>query len=83
MNKSALITVGSTKFNELIDRSFDIAEILSYKGYREIFIQHGESQLPLKDKPKGIDIKTFDYVKNMSIYISNVDLIISHGGRLE
>ncbi|TIB98534.1 hypothetical protein E3Q18_02002 [Wallemia mellicola] len=78
MTKSVLITVGSTKFDNLIAQLAGISKALSKQGYDRLVVQHGKSPLP-KELPGNVK-EAFNYVDNLSEYINQSDLVISHGG---
>lgn len=80
MTKSVLITVGSTKFDNLIAQLASISQALSKQGYDRVFVQHGKSPLP-EELPRNV-ARAFDYADNLSEYINQSDLVISHGGAL-
>ncbi|TIA71882.1 hypothetical protein E3P94_00216 [Wallemia ichthyophaga] len=78
MAKTALITVGSTKFDGLISQAVEISQALSKQGYHSLVIQHGKSKLP-EGLPGSVK-ETFEYSDSLSKYIDNADIIISHAG---
>lgn len=78
MTKTALITVGSTKFDDLISQAADISQALSKQGYHSVVIQHGKSRLP-EGLPGNVK-ETFDYTDSLSKYVEQSDLVISHAG---
>lgn len=78
MAKTALITVGSTKFDGLISQAVEISQALSKQGYHSLVIQHGKSKLP-EGLPGSVK-ETFEYSDSLSNYIDNADIIISHAG---
>ncbi|TIA88309.1 hypothetical protein E3P99_02682 [Wallemia hederae] len=78
MTKSALITVGSTRFDGLIGQCKDIVEALAKQGYTRVVVQHGKSPLP-----EGLDgcvTEAFEYTDSLSKYIEQSDIVISHAG---
>ncbi|KAK8813275.1 hypothetical protein WA158_002867 [Blastocystis sp. Blastoise] len=82
---SVLITVGTTKFEDLIERisQEDILCLLHQMGYSKIIMQKGNgSYIPDKKifNNNKIDIDIFDYIPSLKPYIEQADLIIGHAG---
>ncbi|KAF3423475.1 hypothetical protein E2986_10604 [Frieseomelitta varia] len=82
--KTIFVTVGTTKFDELIATmlSREILEALSSKGYYEIILQIGKTSfVPDCSSRYGfVNIEYFNMTANILSYVQNADLIISHAG---
>ena len=88
------ITVGSTKFNELISSIFTDHVLIAFrnKGYSNIVIQCGHSAFELAEKVKngetisvsrcGMEIEIWKFKTSLDEDFERADLIISHAGRL-
>lgn len=82
-----IITVGTTKFNELIEeitkKSF--LKILKKKGYNELTVQYGNSILDIKLLEKtclflGIKVSHYKRKENFISEIESSDTVLSHAG---
>lgn len=84
IKKKIFVTVGTTKFDELIKTvlSSEVLEILSSKGYNEIILQIGKTLFIPNCTPRCgfVNIEYFNLNANITKYIENTDLIISHAG---
>ena len=84
LKKKVFVTVGTTKFHELIETVLTSAvlEALSLKGYNELILQIGKTSLAPDCTPRcGFDtIEYFSISTNILEYVRKVDLIISHAG---
>eukprot|EP01125_Pyxidicula_operculata_P011969 TRINITY_DN3922_c0_g1_i1.p1 TRINITY_DN3922_c0_g1~~TRINITY_DN3922_c0_g1_i1.p1 ORF type:complete len:403 (-),score=64.04 TRINITY_DN3922_c0_g1_i1:276-1484(-) len=82
-NNYVLITVGTTKFDELI-RSIDsvqFGQILKKKGYKGVHIQYGGSKEPKHIiNTSNFECQIFDYRPSLIDEIKNASLIIGHAG---
>mmetsp|Transcript_18847 Transcript_18847/g.32188 ORF Transcript_18847/g.32188 Transcript_18847/m.32188 type:complete len:178 (-) Transcript_18847:710-1243(-) len=87
-SKSVLVTVGSTKFDELI-RAVDTERCvaaLKAKGFTHVFVQKGNGAyspsqwLAAAGHDTGMTVECFDYRPSLSELIATVDLVISHAG---
>jgi beta-1,4-N-acetylglucosaminyltransferase len=76
------VTVGSTRFDELIAfiTHEDVLKRLKDNGITCITIQHGKSQMPSTIRPNGLKITAYDYKSSIRDDILNADFVISHGG---
>lgn len=76
-----LVTVGSTKFDELIEEvdSDSFVSTISSLGYKGIHIQYGRGQY-IPHKAKGTEIVAFDFKESLQKEIKEASLIISHAG---
>jgi beta-1,4-N-acetylglucosaminyltransferase len=85
MEKRVFVTVGSTKFPELIESvlSSKTIEILLELGFTQISVQYGTDQqvflVQAREQTK-LSIKGFDYSPSIEKEIQQADLIISHAG---
>ncbi|KAF6251648.1 glycosyl transferase [Scenedesmus sp. NREL 46B-D3] len=90
--RSVFVTVGTTKFEDLI-KAVDTPEFaasLAAKGYTQLIIQKGTGEyVPCKLVPagstsaqlaSGIKVEYFDFSPSLAEYISSSALIISHAG---
>ena len=75
------VTVGTTKFPELIEQvsSRNFIAHLEQIGATELLIQHGSSSCSLSESSK-IRATCFDYSSSIAEHIANADLVISHAG---
>ncbi|KAM9975080.1 hypothetical protein ACTFIW_008555 [Dictyostelium discoideum] len=96
MAKSVFVTVGTTKFDDLIDKidSPKLFNILLKYGFNKMIIQIGnysgtiENSLPFDENNNNTKTTTttkfeslyFDYKPSLSEFMKNSDLIISHAG---
>lgn len=82
--KTIFVTVGTTKFDELIATvlSREILEALSSKGYYKIILQIGKTLfVPNCSSRYGfVNIEYFNMTANILPYVQNADLVISHAG---
>jgi beta-1,4-N-acetylglucosaminyltransferase len=78
--KTLLVTVGTTKFDELIEFISDSSflEFVYQHGFHRMIVQHGKSQFN-GSHPK-LQIVSFDYSATLVNYYSIADTIISSGG---
>ena len=81
----AFVTVGSTKFDELIDvtASEDFLTTLSASGYTRLVVQYGNSKVrqPFCDGAShGVEVVTWPFKPNLSEEYLAADLVISHAG---
>ncbi|BDA41465.1 probable bifunctional UDP-N-acetylglucosamine transferase [Coccomyxa sp. Obi] len=92
MSQTVLVTVGSTKFDELI-RAVDsqpFADELVAQGYNKLIMQVGAgSHIPCQIVPKGqnsgtyshgLSVEYFDFAPSLAQYMESAALIISHAG---
>ncbi|KAF5839569.1 glycosyl transferase [Dunaliella salina] len=88
--KKALVTVGTTKFEELV-RAVDspaFAEVLQKHGFQELVIQTGTGRyLPRKLVPhgqqahvQGLLVRHLNFTSSLTELMSSCCLIISHAG---
>ena len=88
MSRRAFVTVGSTKFPELVRAVLSSATItlLAELGFDELCVQYGtDKQLFVEEtrqKSKTISITGFDYSPSIEQEMENADLIISHAGSI-
>ncbi|OAD52817.1 UDP-N-acetylglucosamine transferase subunit ALG13 like protein [Eufriesea mexicana] len=84
IKKKVFVTVGTTKFDELIDTvlSSEVLKELSSKGYNDITLQIGRTLFIPDCTPRCgfINIEYFNLSRNIIEYIETTDLIISHAG---
>ncbi|GLC43935.1 hypothetical protein PLESTB_000211400 [Pleodorina starrii] len=89
--KSVFVTVGTTKFEALVERvdSLELLRALKSKGYTSIIIQKGNgAYCPSVIVPKGqtkattegVQVEYFDYSPSLASYIASAALVISHAG---
>lgn len=79
--KSVFVTVGTTKFNDLIysiTKRYTL-EALKRKGYTSLIIQMGNGIIDIEPS-EIIEISSYTFKPDLGFDISNSDLIISHGG---
>lgn len=86
-NKRLFVTVGTTKFDELITTicSDECRSILAQTGYRQWRIQYGAASKETIDKCReslDIGITSFDYKDSIEADIEWADLVIGHAGNL-
>ncbi|XP_015589552.1 UDP-N-acetylglucosamine transferase subunit ALG13 homolog [Cephus cinctus] len=84
MSKNIFVTVGTTKFDELINTVTDsqVLKNLNKKGYNYLTLQIGNSALDPNCTPRyGFHhIDYFHLSPSIKEYILSADLIISHAG---
>lgn len=84
IKKKIFVTVGTTKFDELIKAvlSSEVLEALSLKGYMELVLQIGKTELIPECNPRCgfIAIEYFNLSADIIKYVKDADLIISHAG---
>ncbi|CAK9830052.1 UDP-N-acetylglucosamine transferase subunit ALG13 homolog [Anthophora retusa] len=84
IKKKIFVTVGTTKFDELIETvlNTEVLKALSSKGYNEIILQIGKTIHVPDCTPRCgfIAIKYFNLSANIIEYVKAADLIISHAG---
>jgi len=81
----AFVTVGSTKFDDLIDAtaSEDFLTRLSAGGYTRLVVQYGNSKLrqPFQNgTSQGVEVIAWSFKPNLSEEYLAADLVISHAG---
>lgn len=79
--KSVFVTVGTTKFNDLI---YSVTkrrtlEAFKRKGYTSLTIQMGNGLIDIEPSDI-IEISSYTFKPDIGSDISNSDLVISHGG---
>lgn len=79
--KSVLVTVGTTKFQKLIEvvSSDEILNILKKLGYTSVLLQIGTGAFTERSLPP-LKLKYCSYVEDFASVIESVSLIISHAG---
>ncbi len=78
---TALVTVGSTRFDDLTRTIATTACLAALKrlGYTKLVIQHGSAPAPpTSDAP--MDVVCFDYKPSLKAEMESADLVISHAG---
>ncbi|XP_063984801.1 UDP-N-acetylglucosamine transferase subunit ALG13 homolog [Diachasmimorpha longicaudata] len=84
MSKKVFITVGTTKFDKLIETIMtnDILKELSNRGYDHLILQIGASTIDPDCTPRcGIKkIEFFKLKPSIQEYMRSADLVISHAG---
>ena len=81
----AFVTVGSTKFDDLIEAiaSEQLLARLSARGYTRLVVQYGNSKLP---KPfqtgasQDVEVISWPFKSNLTEEYHAADLVISHAG---
>ncbi|ORC91028.1 putative glycosyltransferase family 28 protein [Trypanosoma theileri] len=79
----AIVTVGSTQFNALIEAVDDdeVLRALSKLGIKRLFIQKGASSHEVRlSNAHGITIEVFSYRPKLQEMIRDAALVISHAG---
>lgn len=83
-SKKVFVTVGTTKFDELIKTvtSTEILEALSNRGYNHLILQIGNSSLKPDCSPRCRfnSIEYFTLSPSIKEQMSSADLVISHAG---
>ena len=77
-----LVTVGSTKFDALVDivTSVTFFTTLIHLGYTHLSLQTGTSQHMAPLKYKTLSIKSFQYTDDLQTHIQKSHTVISHAG---
>ena len=81
----AFVTVGSTKFDDLIDAiaSEDFLTTLSTNGYTRLVVQYGNSKLRQSfpsETTHGVEVTAWSFKPDLSKQYLASDLVISHAG---
>ncbi|KIK59811.1 glycosyltransferase family 1 protein [Collybiopsis luxurians FD-317 M1] len=87
----AFITVGSTRFDALVQTVFSstVLSSLSNKGYARLVVQCGNSEFPYKDRvavdglhlnKDGVQIECWKFKPSLQTEYAKADLVISHAG---
>lgn len=81
----AFVTVGSTKFDGLIDAvaSEDFLTRLFASGYTRLVVQYGNSKLRqsfCNESSHGVEVTAWPFKPNLSEEYRAADLVISHAG---
>ena len=84
----AFVTVGSTKFDRLIDAvtSENFLTRLSESGYTRLVVQHGNTRLcrPFRNETShGVEVIAWPFKSSLSEEYTAANLVISHAGRHE
>ena len=92
MSGTVFVTVGTTKFDALIqavDRA-EIAAALTAKGYSRLVIQKGAGKHQVQtlvprgsqhhQLSNGLQVQVFDFAPSLAEHMQAADLIISHAG---
>ncbi|XP_015791019.1 UDP-N-acetylglucosamine transferase subunit ALG13 homolog [Tetranychus urticae] len=80
---SIFVTVGTTRFDSLIDKILDPSTIklLQDIGCKKLTIQKGSSPAKtLIPQPTGIDVEVFDYAPTIIDHIEKANFVIGHSG---
>lgn len=82
---AALITVGSTRFDALVDTVLteDCVRAFRSRGYTQLTIQYGNSRWTRPRREwveQGIHISAFTFKPSLSEDIKNAELVVSHAG---
>lgn len=90
ITKIAFVTVGSTRFNALIQNALqqETLSALRVTGFTRLVVQCGESTLlppwDVKtlhsDNIDGLEVEIWKYKPSLSASILEADLVISHAG---
>ena len=85
--KKVFITVGTTKFEELVStvQSLEIRRELQDLSFTHIDVQYGRGQVPSFDSSPDISIEcnSFDFKPSLQPYFTGANLVISHGGTIK
>jgi len=79
--KSVFVTVGTTKFDELIASITErnTLEALKHKGYTSMIVQMGNGTF-LIEPSDVMEISSYKFKPDIGPDMNNSDLVISHGG---
>lgn len=86
MGRRVFVTVGSTRFPELIKAvlSEECIRVLVELGYTELCVQYGSDVTLFRDygqgTASGISVTGFDYSRSIEKEMQEADLVISHAG---
>ncbi|XP_012257956.2 UDP-N-acetylglucosamine transferase subunit ALG13 homolog [Athalia rosae] len=82
--KKVFVTVGTTKFDELINTvtTPEVLKALSNRGYNHLILQIGNSSLKPDSSPRDgfQQIEYFNLSPSIGEQMSSADLVISHAG---
>ena len=78
---TAFVTVGSTKFDLLVETvlSIECLGALERRGYGTLIIQYGNSQLPTIPQSK-VSVTAYKFKQSLAQDIRQADVVISHAG---
>lgn len=78
---SVFVTVGSTSFDELIEKvcSPEILHLLAKEGFKKIILQVGKGNEVITES-NDIEIEWFRFKDSITNNIKNSDLVIGHSG---
>ncbi|XP_032410656.1 UDP-N-acetylglucosamine transferase subunit ALG13 homolog isoform X2 [Xiphophorus hellerii] len=81
--KTVFVTVGSTRFDELIESvtSSEATQVLKFRGYERLVLQVGKgSLLPDADSCAHLSVEAFRFKDSIAEDMKQADLVISHAG---
>jgi beta-1,4-N-acetylglucosaminyltransferase len=84
MGKCIFITVGTTRFDRLIETVFDertniIRTLVEHFDMDRLIVQRGQSRLP-DCLPLNVRIESYEYKDSIADDIQQADFVISHAG---
>jgi len=79
-SKTVFVTVGTTKFESLIESvsSKSFLDWLVSQQYTKIIVQHGRGSKPTLET--SLECEIYDFKKSLEQDMKDADLVISHGG---
>eukprot|EP01063_Lacrimia_lanifica_P031943 TRINITY_DN5378_c0_g1_i2.p1 TRINITY_DN5378_c0_g1~~TRINITY_DN5378_c0_g1_i2.p1 ORF type:complete len:373 (+),score=125.99 TRINITY_DN5378_c0_g1_i2:52-1170(+) len=79
---SCVVTVGSTKFDKLIEAvdSEAVLDALRRKGIKKIIVQKGNGAYAPTVLPQAADVEVFEYSKEVPAMLKKASYVISHAG---
>lgn len=82
MTLTALVTVGSTKFDLLVEHAVSIAclDALKQRGVSNLIVQYGNSRWVPPPEESQLSITAYDFKQSLTDDIQQANLIISHAG---
>lgn len=81
MTKTLFVTVGSTKFDALINHILQNLTELKRLGFERLILQTGKSKYnPELLKDTKLKIETYDYKSSILDDIKSADLVVGHAG---
>uniref|UniRef100_A0A1A7X791 UDP-N-acetylglucosamine transferase subunit ALG13 n=1 Tax=Iconisemion striatum TaxID=60296 RepID=A0A1A7X791_9TELE len=81
--KTVFVTVGTTSFDELIERitSSEVTQEMKIRGYERLVLQVGRgSVLPAADSCSHVRLEAFRFKDSIAEDMTQADLVISHAG---
>jgi len=83
MSKTIFVTVGTTRFDSLMEHvtTMEALNWMKKNGYTHLILQHGKGPRPVvSSKACPVKLDCFDFANSLDMYMDKADLIVSHAG---